>query len=83
MISSDIKSIIKKIRIHLEEKNNCKVNDIYIAKELNISKEHLSRTKKANKIPLEAIVWFCAKENLVINYILFDQTIESLSQSSK
>lgn len=49
MISSDIKSIIKKIRIHLEEKNNCKVNDIYIAKELNISKEHLSRTKRLIK----------------------------------
>lgn len=82
MICSDIKSIIEKIRVHLEEKNGCKILDIDIAKELNISKEHLCRIKKENKIPLESIINFCAKEHLVINYILFDQSLDSLYKNT-
>ena len=82
MNCSDFKSIIEKIRVHLEEKNSCKILDIDIAKELNISKEHLCRIKKENKIPLESIINFCAKENLVINYILFDQALDSLHKNT-
>ncbi len=82
MNCSDFKSIIEKIRLHLEKKNSCKIYDIEIAKELNISKEHLCRIKKQNKIPLESIINFCAKENLMINYILFNQIPESLIENT-
>lgn len=82
MNCSDLKSIIEKIRLHLEKKNSCKIYDIHIAKELNISKEHLCRIKKQNKIPLESIINFCAKENLMINYILFNQIPESLIENT-
>ncbi len=82
MNCSNFKSIVEKIRLHLEEKNSCKMHDVDIAKELNISKEHLCRNKKENKVPLESIINFCAKENLVINYILFDQSLDSLYKNT-
>lgn len=82
MNCSNFKSIIEKIRVHLEEKKCCKILDIDIARELNISKEHLCRIKKENKIPLESIINFCAKENLVINYVLFDQSLDSLYKNT-
>lgn len=73
MHSSDINAIIEKLREHLAKKYNKKIYNRDIAKELGITKEHLSRIKQQNKIPLEAIVNFCAKEKLLINYILFNQ----------
>jgi len=82
MISSDFNSVMNKIRLHLKEKLNRKIYDVDIAKALNISKEHLSRCKKEKKIPLEPIITFCAKENIVINYILFDQMPDSLYKST-
>lgn len=82
MNCSNFKSIVEKIRLHLEEKNCCKIHDVDIAKELNISKEHLCRNKKENKVPLESIINFCAKENLVINYMLFDQSLDSLYKNT-
>ena len=82
MISSSFDSVMDKIRVHLEQKHDKKIYDIDIAKNLNLSKEHFSRSKKSNNIPLQAIVEFCAKENLVINYILFDQIPDSLSSST-
>ena len=83
MISSDFNSVMNKIRIHIEESQDNKdkkVYDIDIAKALDISKEHYCRSKKESKIPLQAIINFCAKENIVINYILFDQMPESLNK---
>lgn len=82
MISSNFEAIIEKIRVHLKEKNSCKIYDSDIAKALNLSKEHFSRSKKANKVPLQAIVEFCARENISINYILFDQIPDSLINST-
>ncbi|MCF6173010.1 MAG: phage repressor protein [Campylobacteraceae bacterium] len=74
----DFNSVVEKIRVHMQHKKNKKIYDSDIAKALDISKEHFSRTKKSDNIPLKAIVEFCAKENIVINYILFDQSPESL-----
>ena len=79
MITGDFTNIMEKIRIHLYEKSSKPIYDKDIASSLKISKEHYSRLKKANKVPLEAIIMFCAKENIVINYILFNQITESLS----
>ena len=82
MISSDFKGIIEKLRVHLQDKYKRKIYDKDIAKALNISKEHFSRLKKSNNIPLEAIITFCAKENIVINYILFNQIPDSLEKAT-
>ncbi|NOX15793.1 MAG: S24 family peptidase [Epsilonproteobacteria bacterium] len=74
----DFNSVVEKIRAHMQHKQNKKIYDNDIAKALDISKEHFSRSKKSDNIPLKAIIEFCAKENIVINYILFDQSPESL-----
>ena len=79
MITSNFEKVIEKLRIHLKEKYTKNIYDVDIARALNISKEHFSRCKKLNKLPLEPILKFCAKENIVINYILFDQIPDSLN----
>ncbi len=76
-------SVIEKIRAHMQQKEDRKIFDSDIAASLEISKEHFSRSKKNNNIPLKPIVEYCAKENLVINYILFDQSPESLHTSTQ
>lgn len=82
MISSSFESVMDKLRLYLQEKNNSKVYDKDIANALGLSKEYYSRSKKENKVPLQPIINFCAKENIVINYILFDQMPESLNQTT-
>ncbi|MDX1808549.1 MAG: S24 family peptidase [Sulfurospirillaceae bacterium] len=78
----DFTKIAEKIRTYLQQKFNTKIYDSDIAQALNISKEHYSRSKKSNNVPLKSIIEFCAKENIVINYILFDQSPESLIQTT-
>ncbi len=78
----DFNKISEKIRMHLQQKYDIKIYDADIAKELNISKEHYSRSKKSNTVPLKSIIEFCAKENIVINYILFDQSPDSLMKTT-
>jgi DNA-binding Xre family transcriptional regulator len=82
MINSDFTGVMEKIRVHLSDKYNKKIYDKDIALYLGISKEHFSRLKKGNKIPLESIISFCAKENIVINYILFGQIPDSLEKAT-
>ncbi len=74
----DFNSVIEKIRMHMQQSQKKKIYDSDIADALGISKEHFSRSKKSDNIPLKPIIEFCAKENIVINYILFDQSPESL-----
>lgn len=76
----DFNSVVEKIRLHLQHSHNKKIYDSDIASSLGISKEHFSRSKKTNNVPLKPIIEFCAKENIIINYILFDQSPESLTQ---
>ncbi len=78
----DFNSVIEKIRVHMQQTRNRKILDSDIARELGISKEHFSRSKKSENIPLKPIIEFCAKENIVINYILFDQSPDSLIHST-
>ncbi len=58
------------LSVELGEK---KVFDKDVAKALGISKESLSHLKRRNAIPYEAIVYFCAKRAISINWILFEQ----------
>ena len=78
----DFISVIEKIRAHMQQKQHKRIYDSDIAKALDISKEHFSRSKKSDNVPLKPIIEFCAKENIVINYILFDQSPDSLIQTT-
>ncbi len=68
------------LSVELGEK---KVFDKDVAKALGISKESLSHLKRRNAIPYEAIVYFCAKRAISINWILFDQLPKSLEEKTE
>ena len=65
------------------ELGNKRVYDKDVAHALGISKENLSHLKKRNSVPYEAIVYFCAKRSLSINWILFDQVPKSLEEKTE
>lgn len=65
------------------ELGNKRVYDKDVAQALGISKESLSHLKKRNSVPYEAIVYFCAKRSLSINWILFDQVPKSLEEKTE
>ncbi len=65
------------------ELGNKRVYDKDVAYALGISKESLSHLKKRNSVPYEAIVYFCAKRSLSINWILFDQVPKSLEEKTE
>lgn len=60
-----------------------RVFDKDIAQALGLSRESLSQMKRRNRIPYEAIVYFCAKRQLSINWILFDQIPKSLEEKTE
>lgn len=60
-----------------------KVYDKDVAFALGISRESLSQLKRRNHIPYEAIVYFCARKSISINWILFDQIPKSLEEQTQ
>lgn len=68
------------LSVELGEK---KVFDKDVAKALGISKESLSHLKRRNAIPYEAIVYFCAKRAISINWILFEQLPSLLEEKTE
>ncbi|HGZ70044.1 MAG TPA: LexA family transcriptional regulator, partial [Nitratifractor sp.] len=75
--------IIEKIKdILSNELEGKKVYDKDVAEALGISKESLSHFKKRNSVPLEQIVYFCAKRKISINWILFSQEPKSLEEDT-
>lgn len=49
------------------------INDYKIAHALGLTKKAYSNRKVKNSLPLEAIVKFCLKKNISINYVLSEQ----------
>jgi phage repressor protein C with HTH and peptisase S24 domain len=75
--------IIEKIKdILSNEMEGKRVYDKDVAEALGISKESLSHFKKRNSVPLEQIVYFCAKRKISINWILFAQEPKSLEEDT-
>ena len=75
--------IIEKIKdILSKELGSKRVYDKDVAAALGISKESLSHFKKRKSVPLEQIVYFCAKRKISINWILFGQASKSLEEET-
>ena len=60
-----------------------RVYDKDVANALGISKEYFSMLKKRGKLPLEELINFCAKRNISINWLLFDQNPNSLYENTE
>lgn len=71
-IVEEIKDIIS------EEMPGKKVFDKDVAALLGISQMNFATLKKRNKIPYEALLDFCAKRSIAINWLLYGQSPESL-----
>jgi len=59
-----------------------KVFDKDVATLLGISQMNFATLKKRNKIPYEELLTFCAKRSIAINWLLFNQSPESLIEST-
>lgn len=55
-----------------------KVFDKDVAQALDITQMNFATMKKRDKIPFEELLNFCAKRSIAINWLLYDQTPESL-----
>jgi len=55
-----------------------KVFDKDVAAALDISQMNFATMKKRDKIPFEELLNFCAKRSIAINWLLYDQSPESL-----
>jgi phage repressor protein C with HTH and peptisase S24 domain len=76
--------IIEKIKdIISEEIGERKVLNKDVAKALNITPEYLSILKKRNKIPFEELAYFCAKRKISLNWLLFDQEIDTIAKETE
>ena len=65
------------------ELGNKRVFDKDVAHALGLSRESFSHLKRRNSVPYEAIVFFCAKRAISINWILFDQLPKSLEEKTE
>jgi len=76
--------IIEKLKdILSQEIGDRKVLNKDVAKALGISAENLSVLKKRNKIPYEELALFCAKRKISLNWLLFDQQIETIKEETE
>jgi SOS-response transcriptional repressor LexA len=80
----DFEKIIEKIKdIISQEIGNRKVLNKDVANALGVTPENLSILKKRNKIPFKEIAIFCAKRKISINWLLFDQSIDSIASETE
>ena len=75
----DILSVLQKVKdILSQEVGERKVFDKDVAEALGINQLTLATMKNRAKIPYKEILEFCAKRKISINWVLFDQVVESL-----
>lgn len=68
--------------LETESESNMPVFDKDVARELHITPANLSMMKKRDNLPLEEIAIFCAKRNISINWVLYDQMPDSLNEQT-
>ncbi len=59
-----------------------KVFDKDVASALDITQMNFATMKKRDKIPYEELLNFCAKRSIAINWLLYDQSPESLIEAT-
>lgn len=73
-ISDRIKTII------IESTGKEKIMDKEIAKHLSLEAQYYAVIKRRNKIPFEAIAYFCKRHNANMNWILLGQKPQYLTK---
>lgn len=70
--------VIDRLRDVISGEAGGKVADREVAEALGITSGNLATLKSRARLPFEAIANFCAKRAISINWVLFDQSAESL-----
>ncbi len=66
-----------------EEIGEKRVLDKDLAKALDINQTTLATMKKRGKIPYDKVLDFCAKRKISINWLLYDQVVESIKEETQ
>jgi SOS-response transcriptional repressor LexA len=84
VVMFDFKEIVDKLKdIISAEMGDRKVYDKDIASELNINHLTFATMKNRNKIPYQEVLDFCARKKISINWLLYDQVTESISEETE
>ncbi len=79
----DFEEILNRLKdIISAELGHKKVYNKDLAEELNINQLTLATMKKRNKIPYKQILDFCAKRKISINWLFYDQIVNSLHEQT-
>lgn len=80
----DFKEIVSRIKdILSDELGNKKVFDGDIADALGIKRFSFATMKSRKRIPYKEILEFCAKRKISINWLMFDQVVQSIADQSE
>ncbi len=80
----NIHEILDKIKdILSSELGERKIFDKDVATSLDINQISLATMKSRNKIPYKEILEFCAKRKISINWLMYDQVVESLQSETE
>ena len=70
----DFKTVMQRIReILMSQNKQKKILDREIASALHLDPQYFAVIKKRNKIPYEAIAYFCKEKHISMNWILLEQ----------
>jgi len=74
--------ILERLRTLLQQQTGQpKVRDRDIAATLKLDPQYFAVIKRRNKIPYEALAVFCKTHRISLNWLLFGQTPENLSDT--
>lgn len=80
----DLQEILGRVKdIISQNLGNRKVFDKDVALALNINQVTFATMKSRNKIPYKEILEFCAKRKISINWIIFNQVVQSLQSETE
>ena len=75
--------VIERIKdIISQEVGNRKILDKDVARALGITPEYLAVIKRRNYLPLKEIADFCARRRISINWLLYNQHPDSVTQTT-
>ena len=78
----DFKTVMQRIReVLLEKKQQKKILDREIASTLKLDPQYFAVIKKRNKIPYEAIAYFCKEYHINMNWLLLNQKPKYLTKN--
>jgi hypothetical protein len=81
MMMIDFMTVMQRIReILLTQTHKKKILDREIAETLKLDPQYFAVIKKRNKIPYEAIAYFCKEHRINMNWLLFNQKPKYLTK---